>query len=150
MASSCGGAAAHHAARPGVRALGALADDHHVDELGRALRQRRRHARVEPDRPQVDVVVELEPQPQQQPALEHPARHGRVADRAEQDHVVRPDLLEHRVGERLPGAVPAPRAQVVVGRVEGDVRRRRPQHLQRLGRHLGADAVAADDGEPYG
>ena len=92
-------------------------------------------------------MIELEPQPQQQAALEHAAGHGRVADRAEQDRVVRPDLFEHRVGQRLPGAVAAPRAQVVVGLVEADIGCRGAQHLERLGRHLGADAVAADHGE---
>ena len=51
------------------------------------------HPRVEPDRAQVDVLVELEPEPEQQPALEHAAGHGRVADRAEQDRVLGPDLL---------------------------------------------------------
>jgi hypothetical protein len=92
-------------------------------------------------------VIEFEAQPEQQPALQDPARHRRVTHGAEQDRVVPADLLEHRVGERLPGAVPAPRAQVVVGHREGDVGRRGPQDLQRLGRHLRADAVAADDGE---
>ena len=38
------------------------------------------HSGVQPDRPQVDVVVKLEAQPEQQPALEDPARHRRVAD----------------------------------------------------------------------
>ena len=53
-------------------------------------------------RAQVDVVIELEAQPQQQAALEHAARHGRVAHRAKQDRLVAPDLLEHRVGQRFP------------------------------------------------
>jgi hypothetical protein len=93
-------------------------------------------------------VIELEPQPEEQAALEHAARHARIADGTEQDRVVAPDLLKHRVRQRLAGAVPAARAQVVVGLVEGDSRRRYPQHLERLGHHLGADAVAADDGKP--
>jgi hypothetical protein len=73
--------------------------------------------------------------------------HGRVADRAEQDCVVLADFRKDGFGQRLTGTVPAPRAQVVVGGVEAEVRRRRPEHLEGLGRHLGADAVAADHGE---
>ena len=93
-------------------------------------------------------MVELEAEPQQQAALEHAARHARVADRAEQDRVVPLDLLEHRVGQRLPGPVPAPRAEIVAGLVDGDPGNRRPQHLERLGDHFGTDSVATDDGKP--
>jgi hypothetical protein len=60
---------------------------------------------------------------------------------------VRPDLLEDRLGECLAALVVAARAQVIVGRLPGDALCRRLEHLQRLGRDLGADAVAADDGE---
>ena len=117
-------------------------------DSGRALASGVGDARVQPHRAQVDVVVEFEPQPQQQAALEHAAGHARVADRAEQDRVVPPDLLEHRVRQRLPGAVPAPRAEIVAGLLDGDPGGRRPQHLERLGGHLGTDSVAADDGKP--
>jgi hypothetical protein len=95
-------------------------------------------------------VVELEAEPEQQAALEHAAGHARVADRAEQDRVVPPDLLEHRVGKRLAGAVPAPRAEVVVRLVDADPGGGRAEYLERLGGHLGADAVAANDGQPDG
>ena len=61
------------------------------------------------------MVVELEAQPQQQSALEDARRHARVADRAEQDRVVLAQLLEHRVGQQLAGALPARGAQVVGG-----------------------------------
>jgi len=95
-------------------------------------------------------VVEFEAQSQEQAALEHAAGDARVADRAEQDRVVPLDLLEHRVGERLPRAVPAPRAEVVAGLLDADPGGGGAEHLQRLGGHLGADAVAADDGQPDG
>ena len=42
-----------------------------------------------------------------------PRRHARVADGAEQDRVVRPQLVEHRVGQELTGALPAGRTEVV-------------------------------------
>ena len=111
-------APAQDAAGAGVRTLGPFAHHDHVD-VGRGLAgQRRLDTGVEPNRPQVDVVVELEPQPQQQTTLEDAARHGGVAHRAEQDRVVPADLLEHRVGQRLAGGVPASRAEVVLGRRE--------------------------------
>ena len=93
-------------------------------------------------------MVELEAESQQQAALEHAAGHARIPDRAEQDRVVTLDLLEHRVGKSLPGPVPAPRAEIVAGLVDSDPGNRRPQHLERLGDHFGADSVAADNGKP--
>ena len=137
-----------------VRALGALAHDDEVDlAIGaRPCRQRRRDPGVEPGRPQVHVVVEGEPQPEQQPAFEHPARHARVADRAEQDGVVPAQLVEHAVGQRLAGRVPAPGTEVVVRRLELDVVRVGDgvEHPDGLGDDLGADAVAGDEREPQG
>ena len=151
VAISCGGADAQRATVAGVGPLGALPDDDEVDAVRRdpldgegAL-----DAGVEPGRAQVDVVVQGEAQRQQHPALEHAARHARVADRTEQDRVVAAQLLEHRVGQRLPGGVPAAGAEVVLGRGElraalaGD----RLEDLEALGDHLGADAVTADDGD---
>ena len=82
--------------------------------IGRVAGQRAAHAGVEPGRAQVDVVVELEAQPQQQPALEDARRHARVADRAEQDRVVLAQLVEHRVRQQLAGALPARGTEVVV------------------------------------
>jgi len=143
------GADAQRPAVADVRALGALADDDEVDVA--RLRQGGRHARVETSRPQVDVVVELEAQPQQEPPLEHTARHARVTDGAEQDRVVPADLGQHAVGQRLAGRVPALGAEVVVGGLDGgDAVDRGTQHLQALGDDLGTDAVAADDGETDG
>ena len=85
-------AAADRSAVADVRALGALAHDDEVDLAG--LGERTRRARVQLRRTQVDVVVELEPQLQQQPALDVGVLQARVAghspDRAEQDRVVRP------------------------------------------------------------
>ena len=96
------GVLAQQPAVAGVGPLGALAHDHHVD-LVRAG-QRPAHAGVEPGRAEVDVVVELEPQAQQQPPLEDAAWHRRVADRAEQDGVVLAQLAEHRLRQQLAGA----------------------------------------------
>ena len=94
-------ALAHDAAGLDVGALGALPDDQHVDRLVPDVGQRRGDARIQPDRPEVDVLVELEPQAQQQAALQQPARHAGIAHRAEQDGVVRGELAEHGVGQHL-------------------------------------------------
>ena len=145
-------AVAQDAAGADVRPLGALADDDHVDVAGLDPGERGGDAGKQPDRAQVDVVVELEPQPQQQAALEDAAGHRRVADRAEQDRVVPAQLVEHRVRQRLAGRVPASGAEVVLGRRRRRRRGRgdRTQHLEALGDHLGPDPVAADDGDPQG
>ena len=103
-------------------------------------------ARVEPHRTQVDVVVELEAQPQQQAALEDARRDARVADGAEQDRVVAAELLEHGVRQHLTGGVVAPGPEVVVLGLDLGARRGegRLEHLEALGDHLGADAVPGD------
>ncbi len=70
------------------------------------------------------------------------------ADGAEQDGVEAPQLLEDGVGQHVAGPQVAGGAEVVVGGVERD-----PgggHDLQGLGEDLGADAVAADDGDPVG
>jgi len=64
-------------------------------------------------------VVELEPEPQQQAALEDAARHSRVAHGAEQDGVVLADLRQHLVGQGLAGRVPAAGAEVIVRGLHG-------------------------------
>ena len=149
-----GRAGAQRAAVADVGALGALAHDDEVDAVRRHPLdgQRALDTRVEPGRAQVDVVLHGEAERQQDAALEHAARHARVADRAEQDGVVPLQLVEHRVGQRLAGGVPATGTQVVLG--GGDLRAGLPddrlEHLQALGDDLGADAVAADDGEVEG
>ena len=108
----------------------------------------------QPARPQVHVVVEGEPQLEQQAALEQPARHvggtGRRADRAEQDRVGLGELGQHRVGQHLTGALPAGRAQVVGGGGEGARAADGIEHLEPFGDHLRPDPVAADDGEVDG
>src|SRR5688500_15020434 len=76
-------------ARPGVEAFGVLADDNEVEVL--VLR-----------RAQVDVLVELEPQPEDQPALEDPGRDVVTGiaspDRSLVDGVDLPQLLKLAVG----------------------------------------------------
>ena len=97
-------------------------------------------------------MVELEAQPQQQPALEDARRQvgvvGLAADRAEQDHVVLAHLGQHRVGQHLTGGEVALGAEVVAGLLDLDVGRDgHLEDLEGLGGHLLADAVAGDDCE---
>ena len=145
------GADAERAAVAGVGALGALAHDDEVD-LARVRPSGEATPGEDPGRAQVDVVVELEAQPQQQAALEDAGRQVRVAglaaDRAEQDRVVLADLGEHGVGQHLAGREVALGAEVVAGLLELHAGRgRRLEDLERLGGHLRTDAVAGDDGE---
>ena len=140
------GARVHRAAGAGVEALGALADDHEVDLAGLDAGQRAAGAGPQPGRAQVHVLVEGEPQLEQQAALEHARRHGRVADGAEQDRVVAGQLGEHRVGQHLAGAVVAGGAEVVLGRL--DAGQHGVEDLEALRHHLGADAVAGDHRDP--
>ncbi len=91
------------------------------------------------------MVVELEPDPQQQAALEDPGRHGRVADGAEQDRVVLAQFAEHRVRQQFAGAVPAGGPEVVFG--GHHARHDAPQDLEAFGNHLWTDAITGDDRE---
>ena len=93
-------------------------------------------------------MVELEPQPQQQPALEDAGGEAGVtrlaADGSEEDRVVLADLGEHGVGQHLAGREVALGPQVVAGRLDLDaVGRGHLEDLEGLGGDLGADPVAA-------
>ena len=91
------------------------------------------------------MVVELEPDPQQQAAFQDPGRHRRVADGAEQDRVVVAQLAQHGVRQQLTGPVPAGGTEVVLGGL--DAGHDAPQHLETLGNYLGTDAITGDDRE---
>jgi hypothetical protein len=135
------GVLAQDAAGADVGAFGAFPHDDHVDLA--VAGQRTAHTGVELRRAQVHVVVELEAQPQEEAALEDAAGHRRVADGAEEDRVVLLELGQHRLGEELPGGVPARRAQVVVRGL--DARRHLVEDLERLIDDLRSDSVARDD-----
>ena len=101
------------------------------------------------ERAQVDVEVEREAHLEQQAALEHAGRHLGRADRAEQDRVERAQLVEHGVGQHLAVAQVARAAEVVVDGVERDAGGR-ARTFSASAIDLGADAVAADDGDAVG
>ena len=127
----------------GVRPLGALANHDEVDV--RVAGQRAVDAGEQPRRPQVHVVIQGEPHGQQQATLEHAAGHRWIADGAQQDCVVRLELVDHALGQGLPGLVVALGTHVVLGAL--DTRPHDIEDLQCLADDLGADAVTGDDGE---
>ena len=140
------GADAQRAAVADVGPLGALADDDEVEPLARhVLGERAGDAGEELGRAQVDVVVERKAKGEQHAPLEDAGGDARVADGAEEDAVVAAQLLDDGVGQGLAGAVPAGRAEVVLGGAEVDAGG--AEDLQALRDNLGADAVAADDGD---
>jgi hypothetical protein len=83
----------HAAADGGIFAFGVFAHHPEIDVAGLAVGQRRRHARHQPHRAQVDVLVELAPElDQRAPQRNVIGNFGGPADRAEIDRVVLADL----------------------------------------------------------
>ena len=70
---------------------------------------------IEPDRAEVDVLVELEAEPQQDPLLEHARGDVGMADRAQVEGVAAAELGQDRVGQDLAGLQVA-----LAPQVEGD------------------------------
>src|SRR5262245_8743345 len=85
-------ALAQDSARLDVSALRAFPDHKDVDRGRGGGSERRVHPGEEPDRPEVDVLVELETEPQNEAALKDAAWNIGVADRPQQDRIVRGDL----------------------------------------------------------
>ena len=107
------------AADAGVEVAGVLAHDDVVDVLGPLVLERRLDAREEPDRAQVDVLVEREARLQQDALLEDAGLHVGVADGAEQDRVVLAQLLDGTLSGRVsPVRLVALAAEVEVRQVE--------------------------------
>ena len=139
---------------PDVGSLGSLADDDEVDVAG--VRERTGHTGINPRGPEVDVVVQREPQLEQHFALDQPGRDARVprgrTDRAEEDRVMLAQGNERFVGKGLARLEPVGRAQAVVGHKQGDgfVTGRTPENLHGLGNDFGADSVPGDNGQVDG
>ena len=108
---------------------------------------------VELRRPQVDVVVQFEPQLQQKTALDvgvlQPRIAGHSPDRAEQDRVVLRDRGEVGIRERVTRLEETRGSEREPRSLESDAGtgRRGIQHLLRLGDDLRTDAVTRDDGK---
>ncbi len=132
----------------GEQPFGLLAQDHQVDGAGLDMRQRAARPGIELARPHAGVQVE-----------QHPQRHLRrqlgpigLADvgmpHGPEQHRIRPPARVQRLGREI-----APRLAIAKGATrilaqlqpEQAAALDRAQHLDRLGRHLDADAVARQD-----
>ena len=148
-----GRSGADHATVAAVQPLGALTDHDEVNLLASShpVGERAGHAGVEPARTEVHVVVKGEPQLQQQSALQQAGGDLGVAgggsDRAQQDGIALVEGRQIGVGEDLAGPLPSGRSEIELDQVEGVWSSGGVQHLDRLGGHLGADAVSTDHGD---
>ncbi len=113
VATSCGRALVLEAAHAGVEPLGVLAHDDEVDVLRPLVLERAVHAGVELDRPQVDVLVQLEPHGEQDALLQDARRHVGVADGAQVDGVELAQLVQgaRPAGSRRCGGSARPRSR---------------------------------------
>ena len=111
-------ALAQNAARAGIQPFRVFPDDQEIDVGGGFILQGRIHVRVEFHRPQVDVLIQFEPQAQQQSFFENARLHIRMPDRAQVDRVQFAEFRDHAVGQNLPGALVAFAAQVVIDPVD--------------------------------
>ena len=140
----------HYATVAAVQPLGTFAHHEEIDVTG--IGQRSRNARVVLVGAQVDVVVQRETQLEQQPTLQHARRHGRIADRAEQDRVVLLDGFEILVGEGVTGCVPALSTEIVRRLFDNDVRTLQYsiERFEALSNNFGANSVAGNYGKING
>ncbi len=133
-----------------VQPLRVLPHHHEVDLLGALVLERALDAGVELDRPQVDVLVELEANTEEEPLLQDARRHLRMAHGSQVDCVEAAKLLQHGIRKDLAGLQVAVAAQVVrlglVTKAGGGGSGL--QDLQPLLNDLQADPVAGDHGYP--
>ena len=107
--------------------------------LGPLVLERRLDARVELHRAQVDVLVELEAQPEQDALLEDAGLHVGMADRAEEDRVEAPQLLGGALRQHLAGAQIAVAAEIEFATLD----RSNPQAARRARSTFTASAVTS-------
>ena len=142
------GAGLEAAADADVEALGVLAEHDEVDVLRPAVLQRAQPLVEQPDRPVVDVEIELEARAEQDVARVPVVGHARIAERADEDRVEL--VAQHRVAvgrhrdAGLEEVVGAPRQRLELER-SARTAADRAQHLDRFGGDFLADAVAGDD-----
>ena len=97
-------AGVEHAADLRVLAFGVLAHDDEVDVARLLAGERTADAGVEDRRPHARVLIEAAPDRQQQAVERDVVLHPRIADRAEEDRVERPQPVE-RVGRHHPAVL---------------------------------------------
>ena len=92
-----------HAARAGIEPFRVLTHDDEVDILRLFILQRRFNAGEQLHRTEVDIQVEVEPQPKENAFLKDPRFHVGMTDGTEKDGVERPQVSGGMIGERLSG-----------------------------------------------
>jgi hypothetical protein len=98
-----------------------LADNHHVD-VGRALTSDRRlHALVELDRPEIDVLLKIEAEPQQDTLFQDSGSHARVPYRAQEYGIAAPQAIHDSFGQNLSGGKVTLSAHIEALELEGKV-----------------------------
>ncbi len=146
------GVGEHTPADRRIFALGVLAHDDEVDVTGLAAGERRTHARHQPHRPQIDILIELPAElDQRAPQRDVIGHRLRPADGAEEDRVVAADLRLPIVGHHLPVReviVAGSEFEFIDGQIEAVFFARGFEHAQTLGHHFLADAVAGNRGDP--
>ncbi len=143
------GAGEHLAADRRILTLGVLAHHPEVDVAGLAVGERARHARHQPHRPQIDVLIEFaaeqDQRAPQRDVVGHAVRH---ADGAEIDGVVLADLvfpiLRHHAAV-LFVIVATGEIEIVEPQLEAEFLRRGFEDAHALGHDLLANAVAGND-----
>ena len=135
--------------RAGVEALVIFADDDEINVFRFLVLQRAESLVVELDRPQVDVLLEVEPQAQQDSLLENAGLHVGMADGAQQNGGKLSQLTHDAVRQRLLGAQVTLAAEVVVGIIEfqREFLRRGVQDLDGLAHDFRAGPVPANDSQ---
>ena len=145
------GAGEHAAADSGIFAFGILAHHPEIDVAGLAIGERRRHARHQPHRAQIDVLVELAAEQNERAPQRNVIGHlRRPADRAEEDGVVAADLLLPVLRHHalvLGVIVVGGEIEVVLPQFETEFLGRCFEHAHALGNDFLADAVAGNDGD---
>jgi len=135
------------AANADVEVLGVLAHDHEVYVLGALVLERGPDPLQQLDRPQIDILVEVEAHGQEYPLLQYAWADPRVPDSSQEDCPVFRQLFEGLLGDQLARFQVVLRSQRVLLPVQRKIVFvcRRFQDLAALGYNLRAYAVSGDD-----
>src|SRR3984893_13594018 len=142
----------HPPADRGIFAFGVFAHHPEIDIAGFSVGQRRRHARHQPHRPEIDVLVELPAKLYQRTPQGNVIRDlRRPADRAEIDRVVLADfrlpVLRHHLAV-LFVIIPGREIEMVEMQADAMLPCGLLQHAQSFRHHFLADAVTGNDRDP--
>src|SRR5262249_20568696 len=123
----------------GVQAFGILAHHNEVDVCRSLALQRRVDAGIEFHWTQIDVLVEIEAQPQQNALLENAGAHVWMADGAEENGLELSHLVHRAIRQHLTGTLIALAAKVVASGfvLEPEALRGAAEHLERFCNDLG-------------